>query len=438
MENVDKIGFKCTGLLSENLLVLLIVGCFFSSSSIHAATLELTAEYSPDITNPSKDEFTNTTPMSGYCKNWPHLNLCPPEGGVHSIDMGGITASLTSSVIKADSPPREGMYYKIPGAWRDVVVRNTLDNSSHIVRFRITNFSSRYNTHNSWTKEDHHRFKDKSFVNSPKPCGYTNVGVYTAKWYQWMWKWPESDTACYKIPKVDFEGEPYLINELSFGYLIKNPNPLSMNEGIYTGALNFTVGPGGDIDFGDSFTPSDSQLQINFTLKVEHELKVTPQAGATDVSLYPCYNDKDCTKQSEEKNWERWMVTNITPQKMSGISKFNISSSAGFSVHMQCSSDSSLTLDSCPMISEKSGTTVPVKARITLPESIKDSTGKKVINSPLYTEKNTSRFFTTSFGVDRQGQVEFYIEKKNVSEMLKSRPDSWSGSVTLIFDPSIY
>lgn len=436
MENIEKLILKYARLLSKHLPIALIMGCCIASSSIHSATLELTAEYSHDINNPYKVEFTNTTPVSGFCKRWPRE--CPAEQGVTSIDMGGITASLTSSGIKANSSPREGMYYKMPGGWRDVVVINTADNTSHVVKFRVSHFTSKYNTRNSWTGESHDKnWNGGGFVNRPNPCGYTSIAFWHVTWYQWMWRWPESDAACYKTATVDLEGEPYLIDELSIGYILKSPNPLSMNEGTYTGSLNFTVGPGGDIDFGDNFTPSDSNLLINFTLKVEHELKVTPQAGATDVSLYPCYNDKDCTKQTAEKNWEKWMVTNITPQKMSGTSKFNISSSGSFSVYMQCSSGSSLTQDSCPITSEKSGTVVPVKAKITLPENIEDWVGKKVINRPLYTEEDTSKFISTSFGIERQGQVEFYIEKKNVIEMLKTRPDSWSGSVTLIFDPKI-
>jgi hypothetical protein len=92
------------------------------------------------------------------------------------------------------------------------------------------------------------------------------------------------------------------------------------------------------------------------------------------------------------------------------------------------------------MISNKSKTVVSVKALLTLPDNIADKTGQRGVNKPLYTEKNISRnrFITSSFGIDEPGQVDFLIDKKDIGEMLKSRPDSWSGNVTLMFDPNIY
>jgi hypothetical protein len=86
-----------------------------------------------------------------------------------------------------------------------------------------------------------------------------------------------------------------------------------MGSGVYTGSLKLGVGPSNNIDFGDNFIANDYILDVNFTLTVNHELKVTPKSGATDVTLYPCYYGSSCTKESADKNWERLMVTNIPP-----------------------------------------------------------------------------------------------------------------------------
>lgn len=355
--------------------------------------------------------------------------------------MGGITARLSSSGFRANSEPREGMYFKMPGAWRDIIVRNSSDNTEHKVKFRVNAFSARYNTKNNWSLSEHQfSWSGSSFVNAPKPCNTSGVGVYPAYKYLWMWKWPESDSACYKTAIRELTGEPYLVDNSSIGYQLIAPSPLAMNSGIYEGSLRFSVGPGGDIDFGDNLQASDTELTLNFRLTVSHELKVTPLSGATDVTLYPCYYRSKCSIDSAEENWERWMVTNIPPQKMSGLSEFNISSSGSFTVYMMCGGGSAQSADSCPMISNKSSTVVPVKALLTLPDNITDQTGQRVVNKPLYTEKNISRnqFITSSFGINQPGKIDFVIDKKDIGEMLKSRPDSWSGNVTIIFDPNLY
>lgn len=61
-----------------------------------------------------------------------------------NIDMGGVIASLISSGLKANSEPRMGIYFKMPGAWRDVIVRNSETGETSKVRFRVNAFSSRY------------------------------------------------------------------------------------------------------------------------------------------------------------------------------------------------------------------------------------------------------------------------------------------------------
>ncbi|WP_454878811.1 hypothetical protein [Serratia inhibens] len=419
------------------LLKVVLLGSSVIAAPLYGASMDITAEFAPDISNPSNNEFKNTTPLSGYCQSWP--KQC--QNNKFSINMGDITASLASPGFKANSPAREGMYFMMPGAWREVVVTNTQNGEVKTLKFRISAHSARYHTKNKWSYEDHRNsWNGNDFVNSPKPCLYSGTGRYSNTTYEWMWKWPVSNAACYKTATKDLTGEPYKLDRMSVGYELQTPNPLDISSGVLKGQLNLSVGPGGDIDFGDSFVASDSELILNFTLSVNHELKVSPLAEATNISLYPCYQKTSCTRDEAEKNWERWMVTNVTPQKMSGRSEFNLSSSGSFTVYMQCGSGAALDANRCPMTSGKSGTSVPVKATITLPENIADSAGQRVTDSPLFTEKNNARnrFQTHTFGTDKKGWVDFVIEQKDVKEMLKTRPDSWSGTVTLLFDPNLY
>lgn len=417
-------------MLNGLMKTLLLTGAILTTGPIYAATVALSAEFSPDLNAPTNNKFKNTTPLGGICASW--TSFCKKKGIPYSI-LIPINMNRTYD-IPAYNNPRDGVYFKYPT--KTVVTVTNENEESALVVFNISmlggKFGRLYN-HNDggWVRG--------RWYWAPAECTSTELGMAEASnWYGFAWIY--NGKPCAKISRLDRSGDDaHRIWDQSVAYSIITPAPLSLGSGIYNGQVRFSVGPGGDIDYGDNFMPTDSELIITFTLSVNHELKVTPLAGATDVALFPCYHDTGCTKEEADKNWERWMVTNITPQKLSGRSEFNISSSGAFTVYMQCGSGAKLDASSCPMISNKSGTVVPVKARLTLPENIENA-GLKVTNRTVYTDKNTVRdnFQTRTYGIDRKGWVDFFIEQKDVKEMLKNRPDSWSGSVTLVFDPNLF
>ncbi len=409
---------------------LLLVASFFSP----AATMNITAEFVPSMAHPENNTFTNTTPQSGYCVLYP--GQCVAYG-TFSINMGGITASLATTGITANSEPRMGIYFKMPGAVRNITVVNQQTGTPVTLGFRVNAFSADYLTRTSWTLADHSRWNGGSFVNAPAPCGVSGVGSYNKSHYQFMWKWPASDAACYKIATVDMTGEPYFLNENSIGYELITPDPLKMASGIYTGSLSLTVGPGGDIDFGDNFTASDSNLTLNFTLTVNHELKLTPAAGAQMVALQPCPAGKICSEDEGDANWERWMVSRVTPQ-LTGRSAFTLSSSGSFTVFMDCAERVG---NECALTSDNSGQRVPMRVSVNLPDNVIDSqTGSTVTGRPLLIGKSEGQNYFTAktYGADKPGSIDFLVRQKDVDIMLATRPDTYRGAVTVIFDPNIY
>ncbi|MCU6172416.1 hypothetical protein [Enterobacter bugandensis] len=416
-------------------LIIIILSC--SMLSAQSATLEITANFTPDVNNPSNNKFINTTPISGFCGRW--LNYCNRNGIDFSINIPITTVKIKD--IKANHEPRDGAYFKLPGV-TSVTVKNE-KGEHHILEFKFKAFAATiYRNRNS------NDFRDQAFAwggrtLSDQRCGNTALASSPGwQWYAFGWKW-DGGTACYKRSNIDRllgTDDHDSFEDQSIAYELIAPNPLTMGDGVYTGSVTYTVGPGGDFDYGDAYSASDSVLTVNFTLKVTHELKVRQDSGSDNVTLTPCYQGEECIKNDAEKNWERWMVTNIPPQQMLGTSNFKISSSGSFTVYMKCGTGAALSSDTCPMVSEKSGTIVPVKAALTLPNNIADQSGNSVVNAPLYTEKSGSRnqFTTHLFGIEQPGKIDFTIGKKDIIEMLKSRPDSWSGTVTIIFDPNIY
>lgn len=398
-----------------------------------AITTPFTASFAPSLDAPENNAFTNTTPQSGYCASYPTECV---NFKTFSVSVG-LTGTLSTEGIYANATPRNSMYFGMPGAWRDFTVTNTDTGSQATVSLRVSAFSARYNfpsgkSAGSWV--------GGGFINAPSPCRYSGLAVGGSTLYMFMWKLPSSasDVACAKIATADYLGAPTSINNLSVGYELKTPNPLEMESGTYTGTLHLTAGPGGDIDFGDNFTVNDSNVYFAFTLTVNHELQLTTTAENQTVSLQPCTSGRICTEEEGLANWERWMVTRITPQ-LTGRSNFNLSSSGAFTVYLECEqqsgSDCALKSDNTP------SQTVPVQTLLTLPDNIVDNSTNSVVSKRrLLVGKDLTKnsFVTKTFGQNRAGSIDFLVSQKDVDTMLKTRPDTYRGAVTVIFDPKIY
>lgn len=404
---------------------------FISSVSAEAASLELTASFTPSIENPENSVFVNTTPISGYCIQYPAQ--C---NNTFSINIP-LSTTLSVPQLLPGSADREAVYIKMPGAWREFTVKREGSSEERSVRFRISNFSATYRTINDWTLQIHQsNWTTSSFAYAPSPCKISGVGSYTSKYYLFMWAWPTSDSACVKKPAVTLTGEPNIFNGMSIGYELVTPEPLKMESGIYKGTLRLSVGPGGDMDFGDSYQASDTVLDINVTLSVNHELKLTPVADSQNIALQPCPSGSVCSQEQGKANWERWMVTRITPE-LTGKSHFSLSSSGAFTTYLQCEYQLG---DDCALKSDNTAQHVAIETLLTLSENIIDSaTGGPVIKKKLIPGKNKNVIFEThTFGQNKPGSIDFLVKQRNVDTMLTTRPDTYRGAVTVIFDAKIY
>jgi len=397
--------------------------------------MDITAEFSPSVDKPENNTFTNTTPQSGYCLSY--SKECAAKG-LFSLAMG---ITLTpSKALTANDQPQDSLYFKMPSTPRKITVQNNQTGETQEISFRVSAFSGMY-----WGINDHgaYDWKNVSFFSYPTGgCNYVTPGWLSNKWFRWIWDYPTGDIACYNLSKVDRpEGsDKYvrLVEDLSFGYQLTTPNPLKMSSGTYTGSISFSVGPGGEIDFGNNFQATDSELTLNFTLTVNHELKLSTEAQDQNVSLQPCARGRVCSEEEGKANWERWMISLITPQ-MSGRSNFKLSSSGAFTAYIECTETVG---DQCAITSDNSPSQhIPVQTLLTLPDNIVDmDSGATVVKRPLTVGKDLSKniFVTKEFGQDRSGSIDFLIEQRDVDTMLQTRPDTFKGAVTVFFDPKIY
>lgn len=406
------------------------------SSTVMAATMDITESFSPSMDKPENNVFTNTTPQGTMCSKWP--SLCP--AGVFTISLPVTLQPNADAIHVADTDVRDHMYFKGP-VQKYITLTNTETGAVSQAVFSVTKYSGA-----AWDFKnpgDINEWADSNYGISMPQGGCSRGGqpVASNRWYYFLWAVNNSanPAGCYKRKiNNDMSLSGVSIRDLSIGYSLVTPNPLTMEAGTYTSSLTYSLGVGGDLDFGNKWSPTDSELTINFTLSVNHELKLTTTAENQAVSLQPCASDRVCTTDEGSANWERWMVTRITPQ-LTGRSNFSLSSSGAFTVYLECEQQSG---SDCALRSDKMPSqTVPVQTLMTLPDNIVDNvTGSTVSKRRLEAGRDLTKnvFVTKMFGQSRAGSIDFLVGQKDVDTMLTTRPDTFRGAVTVIFDPKIY
>ncbi|WP_423060772.1 hypothetical protein [Citrobacter portucalensis] len=399
-----------------------------------AASIDITASFNPSIANPENNEFTNTTPQSGFCANSPSSCI-----GFHGIKLP--LSAYTSKPITPNSSIRDGVFFRIPSAIRRISLLNETTGEYATVFFRTNLISVRYTPNtggtNTWglSGKDSIGYPENTSQNGcSSSSGTGDVLSSGEKWAEFGWFIGTNSLGCYRLSGITRQHVEY--SDISIGYKLQAPNPLKMSAGIYTGEYTFMVGAGQDFDFGDNFLVSDTLLTVKFKLTVTHELKLTVLPDDQNVALQPCATSSVCSEDDGKANWERWMVSRIPPA-LTGRSSFYLSSSGTFTVHLACEqqigSDCALKSDRMP------SQQVPVRTLLTLPSNIVDNaTGSTIVKQTLQTSNDKKQTFATkSFGQNKKGSIDFMVSNKDVETMLKTRPDTYRGAVTIIFDPTI-
>ncbi len=272
-------------------------------------------------------------------------------------------------------------------------------------------------------------------------CSRGGAAVAAGAWYAFTWLIlnPSNPGACYKTRATsagDADISTVVIDEISVGYILETPSAIDMEGGIYTGTVTYSVGSGKEFDFGNKWDADSPTLTVNFTLTVNHELIVTPKAGSGSILMKACSYGNICSQEKGAENWERWMVNRITPE-LTGKSEFLLSSSGTFSVYIQCQYDLG---EVCALKSDKTPQLIPFHTLLTLPDNIVNNYGSAVKNQPVKVGKNNNDmiYHTNVFSTNKAGHLFFHVKKSDVDTMLSTRPDTYRGDVTVIFDANVY
>ncbi|WP_155626981.1 hypothetical protein [Burkholderia diffusa] len=402
-----------------------VAACFgmtVAMPSAFAADITITAEFKPDVSNPSHREFINTTPESGVCKDG-HV-VCPP--GIFSLQMpmGG---TMYYYGINAGATGRDAAYFKFPSGFRTVKVTNDRGESAQ-VRFRVTNFTSQYELpDDAWELvggspgdsvfESHAKLWGIDWDTAPANCSSTGRGGFGDRVHLFSWGTPSNDSdSCVKSPKFDIRGG-FRLHEwyTSFAYQLETPNPFAMRNGKYRGSLTLTVGPGGDFDFGNKAQVNKPRIDIDFELTVGHVFELTIPPGSDRAVLEPPYG------------WKQWMDRGKPDTVLRRDLPFSVSAAHSVTMELQCAQNdgSNCTLDN------SKGSTVPMDVAVSIPVA------RTLSNAPVERLKLPfDKVVSVEFNRFTVSQSTLHIDVKpeHIREMAKYPGTEYRGNISIVFN----
>ncbi|SDB60522.1 hypothetical protein, partial [Pseudomonas sp. NFACC17-2] len=387
--------------------IMVLAWLFAGLATADAATREISAVFRPDPAKPMDNKFVNTTPVTGFCNHWP--------AHCAAADIFSLTIPLTfasSSAIQANHPDnRQGAMFIIPGNWRTMQVINSSTGESEEVSVRIAGLGGMYRLSESAMDlvgggvslfEAHRKlWAGGNWSRPPQPCRATPVEAHSGfNGFYFFWLAPHQDVACAKQAKYLIPGLQVVYMDLA--YELRTPNPLKMSTGHYTGSLNYTVGPGQDIDMGDVMLPNDSLLTLNFNLEVQHTLKVEVPPGGNKVVLEP------------QGGWQAWLNQGQKPTRLFRDQTFHLWASSRFKMRLECQFADAGD-NTCLLWAPSTGYLIPVDISVTLPNGLTDAAGQPVNRRRLYLDGSGTELFQPGHYVDRKpGTLHFEVGRSQV------------------------
>ncbi|QVW26959.1 hypothetical protein KJF94_21010 [Pseudomonas hormoni] len=418
----------------KNMMGRCLLGGVLISASLMAgaATVEITAEFKPDPTNPMVNKFTNTSPPDGYCAGEP---AACKAANIFSLNIPSGFPQTRGGPIKANHPDqRQGAYFQVPSDWRSItVVPDDAGGNPETLEIRIAGIGGRHDlgasVHDITGGDVYGHWNLWSSghwgLTAPAPCRSAGTKVSGgAHFINYMWLVPEGAGVC--APQAKFDIPDFHLRFIQFAYELRTPNPLKMRTGRYTGQITYSMGPRGDFDFGDHVRPNDNSLTLNFVLDVMHELKVEVPPGGNRIELLP------------QGGWQAWLNKGRKPERLFRDQTFNISASSRFKMSMECQFKA-FDINSCAVADSEGQIIAGLNVSVSLPRGLSDASGRPVERRPLLLDGSGTELFQPTFYVERKpGTLHFEIPANEVAEMISpGRPGQYSGNVTVIWDSEV-
>ena len=422
--NVMDVPPLATSVVAKWLLgVCLVILTGYPAAHTLASTVAISAIFFPDASNPHVNQFKNTTPNTGLCFTFP--NYCQARG-LYSIGLG-VQALTQTPILANHANIRDGAMIKVPADERTIQVTSERGRTADL-KFKITAFSASNRTRDvrqivgdssiSTTTANNRLWANKRWGDyAPAPCALGGSLGPTSIDADFFWLTPEA-SPCGISPA--FEIDTLRMRNSSISYQLIAPDPLRMDTGTYTGSMTYTVGPGGDFDYGNNLLATDNSVTINFTLEVQHTLKIELSPLADKVTLSP------------PGGWQQWLSQGVRPARLEADRIFNISASTPFSMKLQCEY---LASNQCA-IQNTAGFTVPVETRVTLPQGLGYSSGESLNRVLLSTTPEV--IYPSQYVEKRPAMLHFAVTGSHVESIMNDHPGTkFRGNITVVWDSEI-
>lgn len=387
------------------ILAILVLAALGHDSLAWALEATISARYRGD----GQGRFENTTPLASFCERWP--------ADCHGVQTVGLPIEYTKVAIARAPDSRDQFFVQLPSS-RTINVVHEKTGESHALSFEINHVSQ-------WVGG--YLYNNPAFTASVSGgCSYRlTYGTSKRVLYLWRVKSPASPAACYSsggsIPAgVTTESE---VRDMGIAYNLKMPPPFKMTQGIYRGSVDFTIGPGGDFDFGNGVSNlNGTHLKLNFELDVQHAFVLQFPPGSDRAVLEP------------PGGWQAWLGGRSRPPRVERDIPFRIWSTGPFKVYKRCGV--SLGSDKCGIIN-RFYDSAAVDVSIDLPPEVHHQ-GKPVHRLEIPTGlRNAVRFEHVMAASNRPANLHFEVSGYELNGLFAEPGSTFEGRVTLIFDSDL-
>jgi len=388
---------------------LCVAGVLAAASGAGAAEMLITAEFKPSALEPSRNTFANTTRPGQYC-TWK-----PEECGRLNSYVVDIPVNIAAKTYVKGSTQRKRFYMGLPGP-RRMTATNEAGRSID-VDVMIASVSGELRPGNN---------TNPVFTRSVGGgCSY----IFTAgggAWVRFGWnvRSPQAPAPCHSQGDgggAGFTGI-YSTSVLGLGFIVTTPSPLGMDNGLYRGQLQYTIGgQGSEIDLGDDVEMTDNVVVFNFEFLVAHDFKVERPPGTDRIVLQPA------------NGWRDWMEQGRPPARIGQELPFLMTSSSDFRVQLACEWQVG---DRCA-IRSGSGEQAALDVSMTVPGLYDAATGDAVDGYRLAAGGMPPVFRVREYMQSRPSRLGFTVSGEPLRRMLELPGSTWRGEVTVIFDASL-
>lgn len=375
---------------------------------IKAETVAITAYFDGTLGS-SDNRFVDTTPDIGCATSLG--SFCTGKRFIQFIT-GGFTGIPIGIPGDGDSFPE----LKLPGAERTLTATN-LDGQRIDLAFRFSAFRALINLA---------PLDSYDGLSSPTGCGPgaairdgTNVVVFG-------WNIPKSDERCFARYNGGGAVASPVIARNAFAYELTAPNPSAVHAGVYTGTLNYNVGFGGspgDIEFPFTLRTDIEPVTLDFTLTVQHELKVDFPGSTIGVPVV-AYLDPP-------GGWSAWQARGTPPPQLSREVPFRISMTGPLKMSMECEYYAGAT---CGIKNSAGPEIEPIEVAVSIP-GVDLVAGGQVVKVPLPTDSSSAiKMVPARVLHGQRASVHFRTDAAATARIAAVEGARYEGIVTLVYD----